>query len=76
MGMYVNRYDSNRPSAGLISLVNDVIGTPCGLICSTRPRRFGKSFAAEALVACYNCGCDSRHLFEGLDILRVPSYES
>ena len=60
---------------GLISLVNAVIGTPRKLVCSTRPRRFGKTFAAEALVAYYTCGADSRSLFEGLDISRDPGFE-
>ncbi len=60
---------------GLIALVNGVIGTPLGLVCSTRPRRFGKTFAAESLVAYYSCGCDSRGLFEGLEISRNESFE-
>ncbi|MBR3312953.1 MAG: AAA family ATPase [Atopobiaceae bacterium] len=60
---------------GLIALVNGVIGTPGKLVCSTRPRRFGKTFAAESLVAYYSCGCDSRDLFEGLAISRNPSFE-
>ncbi len=83
MGMYVNPgnggfrrmlADEYVDKTGLISLVNAVIGTPRGLVCSTRPRRFGKTFAAEALVAYYTCGADSRGLFEGLDISRDPSF--
>ncbi|MDO4806666.1 MAG: AAA family ATPase [Coriobacteriales bacterium] len=38
------------------------------------PHRFGKTFAAESLVAYYSCGCDSRTLFDGLDISRDPSF--
>ena len=57
---------------GLIALVNAAIGTPNKLICSTRPRRFGKTFAAEFLVAYYSQGTDSRDLFEGLSISRDP----
>lgn len=60
---------------GLIALVNGVIGTPRKLVCSTRPRRFGKTFAAESLVAYYSCGCDSRALFERLEISRDESFE-
>jgi hypothetical protein len=41
----------------------------------SRPRRFGKTFAAESLVAYYTCGADSRELFEGLDISRDPGFE-
>lgn len=60
---------------GLITLVNDVVSTPLKLVCSTRPRRFGKTFAAEAMAAYYSCGCDSRMLFEGLTIGRDPSFK-
>ena len=83
MGMYVNPGNAGFAGivaggyvdkTGLIALVNKVIGTPRKLVCSTRPRRFGKSFAAESLVAYYSCGCDSRALFEGLDVSRDPSY--
>ena len=84
MGMYVNPgnggfrrmlADEYVDKTGLIALVNAVMGTPRGLVCSTRPRRFGKTFAAESLVAYYTCGADSRELFEGLDISRDPSFE-
>ena len=79
MGMYVNPGNAGFAGillgeyvdkTGLIALVNAVIGTPIKLVCSTRPRRFGKTFAAESLVAYYTCGADSRALFEGLDISR------
>ena len=84
MGMYVNPgnagfrrvlADEYVDKTGFIALVNAVIGTPRGLVCSTRPRRFGKTFAAESLVAYYTCGADSRELFEGLDISRDPGFE-
>ena len=38
------------------------------LVMVSRPRRFGKSYAAQALSAFYSCGCDSRALFEGLEV--------
>ena len=66
--------DDYVDKTGMIALINDVIGTSRNLVCSTRPRRFGKTFAAESLVAYYSCGCDSRELFEGLDISRDRSY--
>jgi hypothetical protein len=84
MGMYVNPGNAGFAGilsgeyvdkTGLIALVNAAIGTPSKLVCSTRPRRFGKTFAAESLVAYYTCGADSRQLFEGLDISRDPSFE-
>ena len=85
MGMYVNPgnmefaaivADGYVDKTGLISLVNGAIGTPRKLITVTRPRRFGKTFAAKSLVAYYSCGCDSRALFGGLDISRDPSYDA
>ena len=84
MGMYVNPGNAGFAGilsgeyvdkTGLIALVNAAIGTPNKLVCSTRPRRFGKTFAAESLVAYYTRGADSRSLFEGLDISRDPSFE-
>ncbi|MBR3316610.1 MAG: AAA family ATPase [Atopobiaceae bacterium] len=84
MGMYVNPGNEGFAGiiagtyvdkTGLIGLVNRVIGTPDKLVAITRPRRFGKTFAAESLVAYYSCGCDSRALFDGLDICRDPSFD-
>lgn len=60
---------------GIISLVNGVVGSAECLVCVTRPRRFGKSFAAQSLVAYFCCGCDSRELFDGLAISQDHSYE-
>lgn len=85
MGMYVNPNnegfkkilsDGYVDKTGFIRLVNEAIGTVRGLMCMTRPRRFGKTFAAEALVAYYSCGADSRGLFEGLNIGRDPSFDA
>ena len=53
---------------GIIGLVNQVIDTPQSLICVSRPRRFGKSYAAQTLCAYYDCSCDSAALFDGLSI--------
>ncbi|MCD8395622.1 MAG: AAA family ATPase [Lachnospiraceae bacterium] len=41
----------------------------------SRPRRFGKSFTAKMLCAYYDRSCDSRALFEGLEIAKKPSFE-
>ena len=46
-----------------------------GSICNSRPRRFGKSMAAGMLAAYYGKGCDSKELFEGLEIARMPSFK-
>ncbi len=67
-GIYIDK-------TGLIDYVNSTIDTPLKLTCVSRPRRFGKSFAAKMLCAYYDQGCDSRSLFEGLEISREKSFE-
>lgn len=77
MGMYLNPGNSGfeeiRNSryvdkSGLISLVNHTIGTKQKLTCVSRPRRFGKSFAAQMLCAYYDRSCDSAGLFGDLAV--------
>lgn len=51
--------------SGLISYTNSVLNTKQKNICVSRPRRFGKSMAADMLVAYYSKGCDSGELFAG-----------
>lgn len=55
-------------------MINDTIETPRRLTCISRPRRFGKSFAAQMLCAYYDKTCDSSHLFEGKDISKDEDY--
>lgn len=59
----------------LIGKVNKTIGTTKNLICVSRPRRFGKSFAAQMLCAYYDMSCDSHGLFDGFAISGEDSYE-
>lgn len=77
MGIYLNpgnsgfariRNDIYVDKSGLIGLINQTIDTPSCLTCVSRPRRFGKSFAAKMLCAYYDKTCDSAHLFEDLAI--------
>ncbi len=67
-GIYVDK-------TGLIDYVNGTINTPRKLTSFSRPRRFGKSFAAKMLCAYYDKSCDSRALFDELEISRDESYE-
>ena len=53
---------------GLIQYTNKVINTMQKYVCVSRPRRFGKSIAANMLTAYYSRGCDSKELFSGLAI--------
>ena len=84
MGKYLNvgnaGFESVRrgkyiDKTGLISYINTTLGTMDKLTCVSRPRRFGKSFAAKMLCAYYDKSCDSRELFRDLEIAKSESYE-
>jgi len=73
MGTYLNpgnggfaRIANNEyvDKTGMIGLLNKAIGTTKNLTCISRPRRFGKSYAAQMLCAYYDATCDSHELFE------------
>lgn len=57
----------------LIAYTNAVMNTPFRFVCVSRPRRFGKTFAAKMLVAYYSRGADSRALFEKLKVATVST---
>ena len=59
---------------GLINLINQRIGGAESLVCVSRPRRFGKSYAAQMLSAYYDCSCDSHSLFDKRIISRTKYY--
>ena len=61
---------------GLISYTNEVLGTMQKYICISRPRRFGKSMAANMLVAYYGKECDSKEIFQGLNITKDTSFKT
>ncbi len=67
-GLYVDK-------SGLISFVNGVLGTKEKLICVSRPRRFGKSYATQMLCAYYDKSCDSEKLFQDLEIGRKEDFK-
>ncbi len=60
---------------GLIGYCNRVINTMQRYICVSRPRRFGKSMAANMLTAYYSRECDSKALFTGLEISGEKDFE-
>ena len=62
--------------SGLVGFMNRCLNTPQKLICVSRPRRFGKSFATKMLCAYYSKDCDSRELFEDLEIAHDPTFET
>ncbi len=58
----------------LIEHTNKLLNTKQKFICLSRPRRFGKSMAADMLSAYYGYGKDTSSLFDGLKIASVDSY--
>ena len=52
----------------LIKYTNSIIETSDAYICDSRPRRFGKSYAANMLSAYYSKGADSFEMFRDLKI--------
>ncbi len=60
----------------LIKYTNSRIGKDRPLICSSRPRRFGKTMAVTMLSAYYSKGCNSERLFTGLKISRNEFFKT
>ena len=60
---------------GLIKYTNDVLDTMNALICNSRPRRFGKSYAANMLAAYYSKGADSKEMFSQLEISKDVDFK-
>lgn len=85
MGIYLNPNNTDFQRAlnseiyvdksMLIEYTNKEFFTEQGFICVSRPRRFGKSMAANMLTAYYSKGCDSREMFSGLKIAKSESFE-
>lgn len=59
---------------GLLEYTNSVLGTTEAYICNSRPRRFGKSYAANMLAAYYSKGCDSREMFSEFAISKKEDF--
>lgn len=85
MGRYLNQGNENFQKSvnseiyidktGLISYTNRVMNTLQGYVCVSRPRRFGKSMAANMLTAYYSRGCDSVKLFSDYQISKSKDFE-
>lgn len=86
MGIYLNPGNESFKKAlrsqiyvdktELISYTNRVLGTEQSYICVSRPRRFGKSMAANMLAAYYSKGCRSKEIFENLQISKKDNFSS
>ena len=86
MGCYLNigfenmaddiRDDFYVDKSMLLSILNKKIRSRSRFICVSRPRRFGKTMAANMIAAYYSKGCDSHEIFSNLEISKDPSFES
>ena len=83
MGTYLNPGNSGFArivknnyvdKTGLIGIINKTIDSTYNLTCISRPRRFGKSYAAQMLCAYYDKTCDSHALFDQYCISGDASY--
>ena len=84
MGRYINRgeaafrqYTNGEyvDKTEMIAYINSTIDTANKLTCVSRPRRFGKSMAAQMLYAYYDKSCDSRELFAKYKIAEDATFE-
>jgi len=87
MGLYLNPGNESFRQAitddiyidktRMISLMNQKLNkSRKKYVCVSRPRRFGKSMAADMLVAYYGKGYDSQELFAGKEIENDDSYKA
>ena len=84
MGIYLNpgsdKFRMSRSAqiyvdkSNLISKLNPLVETEDRYVCVSRPRRFGKTMAANMLSAYYTCAEDTGHLFDNLKIASDGSY--
>ncbi|MCM1234582.1 MAG: ATP-binding protein [Ruminococcus flavefaciens] len=85
MGIYLNpgNIDFQRAlnsdiyvdKSELIKYTNSKLFTEQQFICVSRPRRFGKSMAANMLTAYYSRECNSKKMFSDLKIAKSESFE-
>ena len=85
MGIYLNPDSSKFEEAvnsdiyvdktGLLAYTNSVLHTMQKYICVSRPRRFGKSTAANMLTAYYSRGCAAGQLFSRFEIAKNSAFK-
>lgn len=60
----------------LITYLNEVVNTTQKYVCVSRPRRFGKTMAADMVCAYYDRTVDGAAEFAGLQIASDPSFDA
>ncbi|MBE6100591.1 MAG: AAA family ATPase [Selenomonas ruminantium] len=84
MGIYLNpdgeafeiavQSDIYVDKTRMLAYLNSIIGKEQRFVCVSRPRRFGKSMAANMVSAYYSRQSDARRIFAGLAIMRDESF--
>ena len=86
MGMYLDSTDSYTlyknirfskwfvDKTGVISELINRLGTTENYVCITRPRRFGKTVAANMIAAYFSIIVDSSELFDGCNVSECAGY--
>ena len=85
MGIYVNpgnrmfRYDIDSDlyidKSLMIAELNKQINTNCRFICMSRARRFGKTMMTNLMSAYYSKNCNSRELFENVELSKHEGWD-
>ena len=87
MGLFLNsklpyeQYKSSKTAkyyvdkSELLVELFDSIGTESPYICITRPRRFGKSVAANMIAAFFGKGAEAEHLFCDLAVAKNEDFK-
>ena len=83
MGIYLNpgsdkflmdkRSEIYIDKSGMLTYLNSCVQTANRFICVSRPRRFGKSMAANMIAAYYDRTVEAADLFRGMEISKAPS---
>ena len=84
MGIYLNpgcnrfleavRSEIYIDKSKMLVYLNKVLGTEQKYVCISRPRRFGKSMAANMISAYYDRSTDAKELFQGMEIAGDASF--
>lgn len=86
MGIYLNPGNTAYKEAlnseiyvdktGMIACLNDVVSTKQKYVCISRPRRFGKTMAADMISAYYDKNAESRALFADKKLATLTDADS
>ncbi|MBQ3656025.1 MAG: AAA family ATPase [Bacteroidales bacterium] len=85
MGLYIDRGNKQFQDilrsdfvdkTGVINLLNRSIDTENRFVCVSRPRRFGKTIAANMIYTYYDRTSNAKELFDNFEIAKSKDYET